>query len=282
MTNSNIKQTTPGIRVILYIASILVLSVSISLFLLPEHTDVYFSWTINPAITAAFLGVGYLTSFLLEFFSAHEKIWARARPAIPAVWIFTFLTLIITLFHIDRFHFGSPALITVVGTWVWLAVYIGVPIAMGILWIHQVRQPGIDPPRIAPLPKWFRMILIVQGAIMLLVGIVMLFYPDLFIPIWPWNLSPLTCRAIGAWGVGIGTIALQAVWENDWSRLFPTMLSYSLYGTLQIVNILRYPALINWTSSAIFYTAFIISIFLIGSFGVWRSWPVKQARDNTP
>ena len=208
MTNSNIKQTTPGIRVILYIASILVLSVSISLFLLPEHTDVYFSWTINPAITAAFLGVGYLTSFVLEFFSAHEKIWARARPAIPAVWIFTFLTLIITLFHIDRFHFGSPALITVVGTWVWLAVYIGVPIAMGILWIHQVRQPGIDPPRIAPLPKWFRMILIVQGAIMLLVGIVMLFYPDLFIPIGTYRHSPVALLEHGVWALALSLCKL--------------------------------------------------------------------------
>ena len=281
MPNSNIKKTTLGIRVILYIASILVLSVSISLFLFPEQTDMYFSWTINPALTAALLGAGYLTSFLLEFLSAREKVWARARPAVPAVWVFTFLTLIVTLLHLDRFHFNSPALITVVGTWAWLGVYIGVPIAMGILWIHQMRQPGIDPPRVAPLPKWLLVVLIVQGAIMLLLGFVMLFSPELIIPIWPWNLSPLTCRAIGAWGVGIGIIALQAAWENDWRRLFPTMLSYALYGALQIINLLRFSTLMNWTSSSIFYTVFMISILLMGAFGAWTAWPIKQVRNNT-
>ena len=280
MTNSIIKQTTSGIRLILYIASFLVLSVSFSLFFFPEDTATYFSWTINPPLTAAFLGAGYLSSFLLEFLSAKEKVWAKARPAIPAVWVFTFLTLIVTLLHIDRFHFDSALLITTVGTWVWLAVYISVPIAMGILWIHQVRQSGGDPPRVASLPRWLLLALLLQGAIMFLIGGVMLVFPDLIIPVWPWGLSPLTGRAIGAWGVGIGIIALQATWENDWMRLFPTMVSYSLYGILQLFNILRFYSSIDWTVSAIFYLVFITSIFLVGSFGMWRALSVKRLHEN--
>jgi len=129
MSNINLKQTTPGIRVLLYVASFLVLSVGISLFLLSEKTDVYFSWTINPPLTAAFLGAGYLASFLLEFLSARENIWARTRLAVPGVWAFTFLTLIITLIHLDRFHFDSQLFITKAGTWVWLGVYVSVPIS---------------------------------------------------------------------------------------------------------------------------------------------------------
>lgn len=281
MTNSNIKETTSGIRVILYVAGILVLSVSITLYLFPEQTEVYFSWTINPPLTAVFLGAGYLAAFLLEFLSARERIWARARPAVPGVWAFTFLTLIVTLFHIDRFHFSSPAFITVAGTWVWLGIYIGVPVVMGLLWVHQIRQPGIDPPRVVPLPKWFLMILMVQGAIMLLFGSVMLIFPDLIIPIWPWKLSALTCRAIGAWGVAIGIVAVQATWENDWRRLFPAMLTYAVYGLLQVINILRFPTTLNWSSfSAIFYTIFVISIVLVGTFGAWTAWSIKQMDDS--
>ena len=143
MINGNLKQTTSGVRIILFIASFLVLSVSLSLYFFPNQTDIYFSWTINPPLTAAFLGAGYLASFLLEFLSARETVWAKARPAIPAVWAFTFLTLIVTLIHIDRFHFGNPRFITVAGTWVWLAVYISVPIAMGILWLTAFMRPRI-------------------------------------------------------------------------------------------------------------------------------------------
>jgi hypothetical protein len=41
---------------------------------------------------------------------------------------------------------------------------------------------------------------------------------------WPWALTPLTGRAIGAWAIGIGTIAAHAAWENNWWRLRPMML----------------------------------------------------------
>lgn len=51
-------------------------------------------------------------------------IWANARTAVPAVWVFTFLTFTVTLVHFDRFHFLAPRFITVFGTWFWLLVYV--------------------------------------------------------------------------------------------------------------------------------------------------------------
>ena len=143
MENPKIKQMIPGMRTILYVASYLVLSVGISLFFLSGSTDVYFSWTINPPLTAAFLGAGYLASFLLEFLSAREADWAKARPAVPGVWVFTFLTLIVTLVHIDRFHWEAPALITRLGTWVWLLV---MALGSGIYFYRRAAlvRDGVD------------------------------------------------------------------------------------------------------------------------------------------
>lgn len=85
MDSNPIKETSPGISLTLYVASFLVLAVGISLYLLSGTTNVYFSWTINPPLTAAFLGAGYLASTLLELLSAREKVWARARPAVSGV-----------------------------------------------------------------------------------------------------------------------------------------------------------------------------------------------------
>lgn len=272
----DIKKTTQGIRIILYVASFLVLSVGLSLFLLSEKTDMYFSWTINPPLTAAFLGAGYLASFVTEFLAARESVWARARIAVPGVLAFTVLTLIVTFIHLEKFHFDSPVFITLAGTWVWLIIYITVPIALGILWAIQSRQPGNDPPRATTLPTLMRATLIVQGAVMFFFGSAMLFFPEMAISLWPWKLSALTSRAIGAWGVGIGVIALHASWENDWERLWPMFTGYLAYGSLQAINLLHYPGTLDWSRfSALAYTIFVVSILLTGAFGTWKTKQIK-------
>lgn len=277
MNSLEIKKTTVGIQTILYIASFLVLAVGISLYFLSEQTDVYFSWTINPPLTASFLGSGYLASFLLEFFSAREKIWARACPAIPGVWVFTFLTLIVTLIHLDRFHFDSQLFITQAGTWVWLGIYIGVPVALGYFWVTQIRKTGVDPLRKYPLPAWLRTILLLQGVTMFMMGAALLLLPKMMISLWPWTISILTSQAIGAWGVSIGIIAIQIFWENDYLRLLPVFTSYAFYGILMIITLVRYPDTMDWSRlSSGAYSIFMVSIMLIGLFGTWKARQVRK------
>ena len=100
-------KTTVSMQRLLLIASILVLLIGIPLVFLPRRTDTYFSWTVSPPITAAFLGSAYWSSFLLELSSSRKKLWARTRIAVPAVLLFTTLTLVATLIHLDKFHIGS-------------------------------------------------------------------------------------------------------------------------------------------------------------------------------
>lgn len=261
-----------NMRNMLFIASMLVFIIGISLYLFSEQTATYFAWTINPPLTAAFLGAGYLASFIIEFLSAREKTWVRARLAVPAVTVFTFITLIVTLIHLDKFHLNSPQFITVGITWVWIAVYASVPIIMSWLLVKQMQKTSIEPARIAPLSRIIQIILYIQGISMTLIGIFMLVSPDLMIPAWPWTLSALTSRAIGAWGVGMGIVATYAAWENDWWRLSAAMTSYALFGFLQLINIIRYPTTLQWElPSAILYTLFMVSIFAIGLYGSWKT-----------
>ena len=109
----------------------------------------------------------------------------------------------------------------------------------------------------------------------------MLLIPDLAIPLWPWKLSALTSQAIGAWGVGIGILVIQASWENDWWRLFPFMASYALYGVLQAINLVRYPATLVWSRfSAVAYTAFVVSVLLTGGYGAWQALRMRRSRQD--
>ena len=50
------KQTTRPMRWLLMVAAALVLAIGIPLVLVPTETDTFFSWTVNPPLTAAFLG----------------------------------------------------------------------------------------------------------------------------------------------------------------------------------------------------------------------------------
>jgi hypothetical protein len=132
---------------LLLIASALVFLAGFQLFILTEQTDVYFAWTIQPPLTAAFLGGGYFASFILEFLASSEKEWANARIAVPAVFAFTTLTLVATLVHLDRFHFGSQNPFANAAAWLWLGIYAFGPPAMIIAWIRQFLKRDPDPSR---------------------------------------------------------------------------------------------------------------------------------------
>ena len=275
----DIKKMTRSQQAILYIASGLVLIMGIILYFLSDDTATYFAWTIDIPLTAAFLGAGYLASFLLEFMAARQLIWARGRIAVPAVLLFTSLTFIISLIHLDKFHLNSSNPLTLIVTWAWILVYAFVPLIMGGILIQQLRAQGVNPAIHTTLPTWFRLILGIQGAVMVILGLGFLFTPQTFAPLWAWELTPLTGRAIGAWLVGLGVAAVQSVIENDWLRLRPAMIAYMLYGFLQGINLLRYPNAtgLDWGQPKTWvYCIFILSILLVGIFGTWQAQRQKD------
>src|SRR5207302_275967 len=141
-----------------------------------------------------------------------------ARVAVPAIWLFTTLTLVATILHFGKFHFSSSVASAQGAAWFWLAIYVGVPVVMLLIGWLQIRTPGGDPPRGSPAAIWMRALVLGQGAGMLAFGVGLFAIPDIIAPSWPWTLTTLTARAIGAWLIGIGVAALHANRENDVSR----------------------------------------------------------------
>lgn len=244
---------------------------ALQLFLLTEYTDSYFAWTIQPPLTAAFLGAGYFSSFLLEFLASREKEWDKARIAVPAVFAFTTLTLVATLIHADRFHFNSLNVLARVAAWFWLAIYVIVPPAMLGIWIRQHRMPGEDSERTIALPKVIRAVLATQSILMLIMGLGLFLMPAAASTFWPWKLTALTSRAVGAWLLGIGVFAFHAIAENDHARVRAGLLSFFAFGFLEMIALLRYSNNVDWAKpiSGI-YVIFMTSVLLIGSLGLTK------------
>ncbi len=272
VSESELRPAARPLRTLLFVAASLVLIAGFQLFVLSEATDRYFAWTIRPPLTAAVLGAAYWATLAIVIPAARQPFWALARIAIPTVATFTTLTLVVTLLHLDRFHFGSPEPITLVATWAWLLVYAIVPLLLLGAVILQLRVRGSDPPRVAPLQDWFRLILGIQGAILLIVGLALLIAPERVAPWWPWPITALTGRAIGAWATAIAVAAAHTIWENDLLRAAAAIPSYAALGVLELLAVARYAATLDWQRPGPWLAvAFSASMLVVGGYALWRS-----------
>lgn len=261
----------PEVRVGLYVLVGWLLVIGVSLFILTEDTDRYFSWTIEPPITAAFLGASYWSGCLLAFFGARERDWTRARALIGPVLTVTILFLIATLIHIDRFHMDSVTGI------VWLSVYAGMPPVMLFLTIRQLRAAGPDPPRVARFPTWFKRMLELQVLGALALGLALFLAPADSAGIWPWSLTPLTARAVAAWALGGAVFLAIVAYEDDWTRVRTAMLSFAIFGALQLIAVARYTETFDWNRAGPWlYVAFLLGAIVEGGFG-WSMARRSQA-----
>ena len=267
-----IKEMSAGMRRLLWIAGFLVLLAGSTLFILTEKTESWFAWTIDLPLTAAFLGAGYWASVAFEWLAARERAWAYARISVPSVFVFTFLTLIATLIHLELFHLGSSfPLGTQAIAWAWIAIYAGVPVAMAWLWVTQSRAQGSDPAKTAPLPAAIRMMLVIHAAIMLPLGAYLFLAPERALSLWPWALTPLTGRAVGAWVFSVGITAALSARENDLERIRVAAFGYVGLGVLQLLALARYLQVPDWSDvRALVYLVVLLSMVATGAAALTR------------
>jgi hypothetical protein len=249
-------------RVLLQVATVLVLLAGIQLFVFSERTAEWFAWTVSPPLTAAFLGAAYWASAAVEWTSSRASSWADARIAVPSVFTFTALTLVVTVLHIENFHLGSEfSAVTVIVTWAWIAIYAVVPVLMAVLWSRQARLPGGDSPRQAPLPRSLVATVVIVAAALLGMGAWMLVDPLAAARWWPWELTPLTGRAVGAWLVGLGVSAVQTAVEADARRARPVAVGAIVLPVLTAVALVRYGSAVSWGTAS--------SLVLMASLVLW-------------
>ena len=67
----------------------------------------------------------------------------------------------------------------------------------------------------------------------------MFFMPQIFIPIWPWTLTPLTARVIGGWFSLPGAGGLMIAREKRWSAVRITMQGTLIYVGLLLIGVWR-------------------------------------------
>jgi hypothetical protein len=122
------------------------------------------------------------------------------------------------------------------------------------------------------MPRGLAVAMGVQAVVLVVAGIGLVVAPTGLREWWPWALTPLTSRVIGAWFVALGFAAGLAIHERDLSRLRSAAITYVVFGLLEAGALVRYRDDVEWDSAAAWlYVALLCAVAATGAFGWWSS-----------
>jgi hypothetical protein len=105
----------------------------------PGRTAAFWAWTIQPSMSAVWVGAGYTFGACAISTMLLLNRWRTAILAIIATIPFAYAMIVATLLHLDRFATGS------VRFWVWLVIYVVLPVGLPVIWLLNRRaDPGVE------------------------------------------------------------------------------------------------------------------------------------------
>lgn len=188
------------------------------LYIFPDRTGDWFAWPIQPAMTALFMGAGYLSGAYFFARTASTGDWRRVEAGFLPVALFAGLEALTTILHWPRFTHGHPAFIA------WVGLYFITPWLVIGLWLLNRRGRNSEQPEARlRVPVFVRWILGVVGVSMAAAGFYLYANPDVMIAIWPWELTPLTARALLGFLILPAASEISLAFKPDW-REYPIIL----------------------------------------------------------
>ncbi|MGB8383308.1 MAG: hypothetical protein WCG47_19010, partial [Dermatophilaceae bacterium] len=162
------------------------------LYVFPDRTTQLFAWTIAPTMTSMVLASAYGGGAYFFARVFRENRWHTVKAGFPAVALFATVLGVATVVHWDRFNHPHPAF------WIWATLYLVAPFIVAGVWLANRLSEAEPTDDAARLDRWARVSVATVGVLALGLGLVMEMAPSTLIPFWPWSLTPLTCRVLGA------------------------------------------------------------------------------------
>lgn len=176
----------------------------------PRRTDELFAWKIAPPMTPMTLGAVYLGGAYFFVWAFRAKAWHTVKSGFVAVGTFASLMGVSTIVHWDRFNHSHVAF------WLWAGLYFTTPFLVWGIWAANRRRDSRPEPHDLLLPPIARVMMGVTGGVAVVAGLFLFLLPERAIDVWPWQLTPLTSRVLGAVFM-LGIAALGVVSDPRWS-----------------------------------------------------------------
>lgn len=176
----------------------------------PGETERLFAWTISPTMTPMVLGAVYLGGAFFFVRAWRARQWHTVKVGFIPVTVFASLLGVATLLHWERFNHGHLAF------WLWSGLYFTTPLlVLGAFLLnqrHAAPAAGNEP----VLSPGVRAVVGGTGAISLGLGLFLFLAPERAVDLWPWFLTPLTSRVMGA-VFCLGVAGLVIVADPRWT-----------------------------------------------------------------
>jgi len=219
-------------RVLSVVITPFLLVAFVLLYLFPGDTRQLFAWTISPTMTSMVLASAYLGGSFFFLRVLRETRWNVVRTGFLSVALFASLLGAATIIHWDKFNHHHVAF------WLWAGLYFTTPFLVMGAWLANRRfasPAGVDESRLGGVARWtvglVGLLALVQGAVMFLA-------PAQVIAIWPWMLTPLTCRVVGAIFC-LGSAGIGVLVDPRWSSVKLMLQVEALMVTLMLIAALR-------------------------------------------
>lgn len=242
----------------------------------PADSATNFAWPIKPTVTAALLGAFYFSSAWVFVLAAFARRWEDIRVMmLPAVF-FTAAELLATFLHWDKFSVGTGPF------WVWFASYLLPPPILLGCWMWQ-RKRQVALPSTQPLATPLRVLMIALGTVLVGEGVIAFIRPDILIGSAPWQLTPLTTRALCGWLIALGTMLISAGMAGDRKRTRVLAPFFVLLLPAVAFEVSRFATEVDWTHWRVFGNgAVLLIVFGIGlhlAAAGWRDFFVAGAAE---
>jgi hypothetical protein len=197
------------------------------LVLFPDSTQNYWAWEIKPAMSTVWLGASYAFGAIAIVAMLSGRKWSAAIVPVLATWIFSLVVCAATLIHLDRFFQGT------INFYVWFAIYILLPVVLPVIWwLNRTHDPGPQPGDML-LSRTIALAAGSVGVVFGLLSLVLVFSPSSAAAFWPWTLTPLVSRIIGAWLMFIATGLVCMIFERRYIAyryyLLPAALWFAIF-----------------------------------------------------
>ena len=187
------------LRFVVLVECGVVLAAALLLFLFPDLAKTLWAWDIPP-FNARFIGAIYFAAYIPLVIFWFNPYWTPGRLILWMIFVFTFLIMIVMIFHVDAFAWDRPA--TYLVFW---PLYFFLPVNSAVF-LFLSRKVSVANP--VNMPSFWQMFLAFFAIFAAGYGIGILIAPETLTRFWPWSVDAFHGRiyasafitpAISAW-----------------------------------------------------------------------------------
>ena len=236
----------------------------------PGSTGRLFAWTIRPTMTPMVLASAYAGGVYFFFRVQQATLWHTIKIGFVPVTLFASCLGVATIVHWEKFNHSHVAF------WLWSGLYFTTPfIVLGVFLRNRPRNPGAGPGDLVLSPV-ARLVIGVTGVAALVLGLFLFLWPEHAIDAWPWTLTPLTARVMGA-VLMLGVAGIGVSIDPRWSTARLMLEVEGLMVTLILVAAVRAHGQFRGARPLTWMLAGGLVAVLAGSIGVHHTMERRAA-----